>query len=391
MATVAVRCSQLMANTNQITFVTGSYPPDVCGVGDYTHSLVSALDQLGVRSDLFYKRDWSLVRFPEYWSKLRRSTTRSVVIEYPTEGYGYSIVPQLLCMLLSGKRRIVNLHEFSQKSFSGKVAIYSFFLFANCLIFTSETEYRSAVRLAPWLSKKSFVSPIGSNIPFHPCASDAANRNLDIVYFGQIRPRKGIEEFLRIVANVQKRVRHTAALIGQTVPAYKDYAAFLVQQANSLGIEVALNLNPDQVSQRLSAARIGLLPFPDGISPRRGSALAVMGNGALLLTTSTQMTEERFSPVSLLARDPSFLSEIAVEALLDYPRYESIRQAGIEYARTFSWPEIARRFYAASLPKGHTSMASLSIHSDVALMEDFSGDSHEALGSDCHQKREPRE
>ena len=50
-----------MTDNLRIVLITGSYPPNYCGVGDYTNKLIENLN-LVVTFDilLFHKSDWSL-------------------------------------------------------------------------------------------------------------------------------------------------------------------------------------------------------------------------------------------------------------------------------------------------------------------------------------------
>ena len=145
--------------------ITGSLPPDVCGVGDYTQGLIHELKKQNAEVTVFYRTDWSIQNLLPYTRQIRKSGATVVNIQYPTEGYGYSIVPQLLCPLVKPAKTVITLHEFSRKSLKGKLAIYLFFLFSNWIIFTTESERHTACRTSPWIKKRSCVIPIGSNIP----------------------------------------------------------------------------------------------------------------------------------------------------------------------------------------------------------------------------------
>ena len=151
---------------NSILIVTGSLPPDVCGVGDYTQLLINHLSERVPAVRAFYRRDWSLRMFGRYARQIRESGAEVINIQYPTRGYGHSIVPHLLNLIARPARMVVTLHEFSRGSLLGRLAMCLFFLTADRVIFTTEFERQAACRVAPWLKKRSVVIPIGSNIPF---------------------------------------------------------------------------------------------------------------------------------------------------------------------------------------------------------------------------------
>jgi glycosyltransferase involved in cell wall biosynthesis len=324
-------------NKTFILVVTGSLPPDVCGCGDYAQTLVNEMQRKGVMTEVFYRRDWSLRQLPAYFRAIRKSQARVVNIQYPTQGYGWSILPQLLCCFLRRFKRVVTLHEFSQKTTKAKLAIYLFFISADWVIFTTEFERKVACRVAPWLKGRSSVVLIGSMIPLR----EAQQPDTDIVYFGLIHPAKGIEDFIVTLSRLGVRQKLRIRAIGQIAPGYEDYAAEILPQLEALGIEVVLNRSSEDVSQVLSRTRVAFLPFPDGMSRRRSSALAAMGNGALLLTTVARTETELFRRICAMPANGSDLCELLTDVLENYDSYDSIRRAGQEFAQSISWDSVA--------------------------------------------------
>lgn len=323
-----------------IVVVTGSLPPDICGVGDYTGSLVRALAHEGAEIEIFYRKRWPLKAIRQYAELLQHSSANVVNIQYPTEGYGFSIVPQLLCCLLRRKQCFVTLHELTRKSLKGKAAIYLFFLSAKWIVFTADSEREAACRLAPWLRHRSSTIGIGSNIPLQ----ESQMRDIDVAYFGLIRPEKGLETFLSSAEKLILRRPLRIKIIGLTVPGYESYGEAVVARCRDLGIELALGLRNNDVSRELSRLRIALLPFPDGMSARRGSALAAMGNGAIVVTTSGASSSEEFHSICVMADHPESLPD-RVEEVLDHAlKFEPMRIAGQEYARSRSWQGIAQAY-----------------------------------------------
>lgn len=324
----------------KIAIMTGSLPPDACGVGDYTDRLVHQLRSEGACINIFYRRDWSLLRMQAYLCQVKSLGAEVVNIQYPTEGYGYSILPHLLCAVLRGSKRVVTLHEFSRKSLKGRCAIYLFFLFADQVIFTNEQDRQTACRVAPWLSRKSSVVPIASNIPMHHHSTP----EIDIVYFGLIRPLKGIETFIEVVSTLLSRVDIKVSVVGQTVAGYEQYAANILQSLETQGVELCLNRSAEEVAVRLGKSRIALLPFPDGLSLRRGSALAAMGNGALLVTTPPASESDEVGRVCVTAKSTDEFCRTILDILEKPESYESIRSAGEQFARARSWKSIATSY-----------------------------------------------
>ena len=329
-----------MSFTRQILIITGSLPPDVCGVGDYTQALINELKKQNADVSVFYRADWSMQMLLPYTRQIRKSGTEVVNIQYPTEGYGYSIVPQLLCLLMRRIKKVVTLHEFTRVSTKAKMAIYLFFLFADWMVFTTDQERNAACRVASWIRNRSCVVPIASNIP----VSSNHIAGIDVVYFGHIRPVKGLEEFTSMVQAIMEQRRITVRVIGQTVRGYEEYASVILERLKFLGVEVILNRPANEVSTLLAHAKIALLPFPDGMSLRRGTALAAMGNGALLVTRVPVNGSDEFTDICLMAHDPPELCDLTMKALDDYEAYNTIRVSGQNFAQSFTQESIASSY-----------------------------------------------
>ncbi|QNM95043.1 glycosyltransferase family protein [Chitinimonas koreensis] len=324
-----------------LRLVTGAYPPDVCGVGDYSHALRQGFDAAGWRAEVYCRKDWRLASLPGHYRALRGSAA-VLNIQHPTAGYGGSAVPYLLCALPLKARKVVTLHEYTRKGRAGKLIAQLFFAFADRVVFTSEFERDAALRVAPWLRRKAAVIPIGSNIPMH----DPRPAETDIAYFGLIRPGKGIEEFLAVLAAAQLPGGTRIRLIGQVVDGFEAYADTVAAQLAALGGEMVPNRSPDEVAGLLSRTRVALLPFPDGISQRRGSALAAMGNGALVLSTPSQDDPALFEGICLAEPTIDRLARRLEAVLAEPDAWRAVAEAGMRHARQLSWEGIARAYQA---------------------------------------------
>src|SRR6187402_3048327 len=136
-----------MIIVKKILFVTGSYPPAVCGVGDYSERLFNALNKGDDIFELFYKTNWSVANFFSYLREIKSKKADLIHIQYPTEGYGYSFLPLLLMAFLPKKKIIVTIHELSNRTFKAKMFTMLLLFFSNKIIVTNETEYGYLKRL----------------------------------------------------------------------------------------------------------------------------------------------------------------------------------------------------------------------------------------------------
>jgi len=317
--------------------MTGSLPPDVCGVGDYSGALLQSLHAEGSKTQTYYVKDWSFKTLFRHALRLRNYDSGVLNVQYPTQGYGWSIVPVLLCFLVKPRRSVITLHEFSMRSFKAKCASYLFFFIGDWFIFTTCHEQDFCCRIAPWITSRSSVIPLASNIPM----KNSSVRDLDVAYFGHIRPDKGLEEFVAVVSSIRTTSTYNVTVIGQLVAGFEKYAAKVLSQLENIGARVILNKSAEDVSEILSRTKVALLPFPDGVTRRRGTALASMGNGALLVTRAATTRQPEFDDICIAVPAGSAIDSVLLTILEHYHDYDPIRLAGQQFARSFSWNAIA--------------------------------------------------
>src|SRR6202034_809705 len=98
------------------------------------------------------------------------------------------------------ERCVATIHEVGQAHILRKLALYPFSFRARHVIFPSNFEHQFAVKWAPWISDRSSVIAVPSNIG----AGAKRQRNLDeIVHFGLIMLGKGLEEVIRLARLIQ--------------------------------------------------------------------------------------------------------------------------------------------------------------------------------------------
>ena len=176
-----------------VAVITGSRPPEVCGVGDYAARLCSALRTIEVDARLVHVPHPTLFSLPAVLRAIAETDADLVHVQYPTMGYGRSVVPYLLSTPLLRIPRIVTLHEYSIFRFYRKPAFAAFAWGARARIFSNAREMAVFARHHPVRRGVDVEIPIGSNMPI---AKGEAVRSNEIIYFGQIMPNKGLESFL---------------------------------------------------------------------------------------------------------------------------------------------------------------------------------------------------
>lgn len=332
--------------------VSGSFPPDVCGVGDYTGRLMEVAP---AHWRALIERDWSVRALPGILRRLLKLRPVDVVTQYPTQGYGWSLVPHLLAIVGTVScryRTTFALHEFSSLSKKAQLALALVSHFVGRFIFTTEVE-RDRARSHPLFSRQVPTSVVGiiSNIPLSDTWPRFSVRTIDVAYFGHIRPNKGLEAFLDVMQALH--AEHPAAriaVIGEIPTGYEEFAAMVAHRISVIGGELILGLDDGAVAQTLRDIRLLYLPFPDGVSARRGSVLAGLGNGAIIATRIGAATPESLlSAVIACEGTPS-----DVPALIDTLAMTDEQAAVLG--------ERGRRYIATTLPRDWQHVAALYEH-----------------------------
>ena len=325
----------------RVALLAGSYPPDDCGVGDYSGRLVEALRALGIEVEVLTRGAWSLGAAPSVLRSIRAARPDLLHAQYPSVGFGASLAPQAI-VALSRAPALVTLHEFSQARLPRKLAIFPFAARARALVFTSDDERAACRRWYPWVSRDAAVIPIGSNIP---AAAGIARRPRTLAYFGLVRPGKGLEAFLA-AARELRREGFEVRVVGSPDPRHRDYHAALRADPANAGLTWLAGLDPAAVAAELSAARFAYLPFPDGASARRGSLLAAMTNGCAVVTTRGAHTTDDLAAAVAAAPTPADAVAELKRLAADPGAVETLSARGRAYAARGGWRAIAEAHVA---------------------------------------------
>lgn len=321
----------------KILLVTGSAPPDACGVGDYTASLASALQRAGQAVEVLCHRDWSIAGTSKAVRILLAESNSIIHMQYPTMGYRYSLGPQLGMIV---KRGVVTIHEFSLAHPLRKLSLIPFTLRSRRLVMTSEFERDEMAKKMPWARNKMRIIPIGSNIGSFPEVLKV--REESVVYFGLIMPRKGLEAFIEFARLVRSRgLKWDLSIIGKIAPGKEDYARGLMDSARSLGVRCVLDASAESVSDQLSRAGLGYLPFPDGASDRRGSLKAALVVGLPCITTQSEQTSRDLAQILTFAQTPSAAVEKAIALMGSLDERERLSRLARDFSSQFTWERIA--------------------------------------------------
>ncbi len=287
-----------------------------CGVGDYTAMLAKELAKysdikIRVITSICCQKDqfddgvtvmpvvkkWNLFSLKILLHAVREWKPDIVHIQYPTQGYGRTIMPNILPVVFAkfGKRVVQTWHE---------LPVYTYL--ANALtrdtVIVVERDYRSQVRklYRSFLRKKRLIYiPIASNIlrvdldqgerTAIRAKFEVAHDKRLIVYFGFVSPEKGVD----IIFDIAEPDKDHCVLICELDKgnSYHRKIAGLANSERWRGkVVITCYLKSGEVAKLLAAADAVVLPFLKGVSERNGSFLAAKEQGTFIITTDRRLS-----------------------------------------------------------------------------------------------------
>ncbi len=314
-----------------------------CGVKDHAHRLKEALEQIGFDVTVIAPASWSLLEMPSFVRHLRSAKYDILHVQYPSIGFRTSLVPHVLGLLRIATSTVVTLHEYTLLPLAQRASLHAFRWTANGIFFGSSFERASFNRSLRSRGAEQDVFPILSQVP---SALPSTRRDLTVAYFGQIRPNKGLEEFLEL-ARLSKEEQKTFEflIMGSVNRANRSYAEELLLRADQ-DVRWLFDLPFEEVARTLARSFAAYLPFPDGASERRGSMPAAWLNGLPVLSTVGKATTDAIRERIVVVSSPSE-ALVALEGLLTQPaKWERFSEISCAYASDHSWDAVAQRHAA---------------------------------------------
>ena len=324
------------ARPSGVCLLTGEFPPDRGGVGDYTARLAGALATRGVplvvltrrragSSSMRRHRDehtgamvpvygavpaWDVRALSVVANALRRLGPRPVLhVQFQAGAFDLGgtvhLLPSWLRVVLPRARVVTTFHDFLVPYLFPKAGPLR--LAANRLLARTShaaifTDSADLVLAGPGVRGR--VVPIGSNLDPVPILEEerrAARRRLGaddgaflVGYFGFLNRSKGVPTLLRAVGHVADAGRPIRLVLlgaetGTSDPTDLAEAQAVRELIDRLGLRervaTAGYLEPAALSAALVACDAIALPFLDGASPRRGTLMAAIAHGVPIVTT----------------------------------------------------------------------------------------------------------
>ena len=346
----------------RVALLTGSYPPEPCGVGDYTRHLADHLRALdGLVLETWVGTAWPGVANPgirpvlarSWWTTIRNTwhAVRSfrphiVHVQYPTQGYGRSVLPWLMPLLLRalGVRIVATWHEYFSWWFPRALPS----AFVTAAVIAVRPGYRDRLRPTTRFAlgrTPIHMVPNASSIP-RVVLDDASRRALReragaggrrlVVHFGFAYPAKGVH----LLFDVLDPAREQLVLVGRLEPddPYQRSVLERCDEARWRGAVTRVGWQPEAaVGAWLAAADAVVLPFTTGGGIWNSSMHAAIMQGTFVLTTATERRGYDARTNTYFA-EPGDLGEM--RTALD--RYAGIRLDALPDGLA-EWPDVAER------------------------------------------------
>lgn len=308
--------------------ISGSYPPDKCGVGDYASNLYNRMLQLGTAHDFYLLNSHELIHINQIesthslkWTihesymilRLVESIKPNIInVQFPTKAYRKSLGIINLIRLFHKKRYLINitLHEYSYSSFIARFRTNLVLRFVNKLIVVDDKYIMDLKKSIKTHLESTIYINVASNIPV---LSSSKNEILDfkghqkhaifIGFFGFIIPSKGIDKLIDLFESISHSKNAFLYILAELNAHNKYHQVILNRIKNSRfsnQIIVTGYLDNESLSKHLMAMDIMIYPFKKGFSPRNTSVLVALDYGVKVISTKAYDSQTSDHPLMML-------------------------------------------------------------------------------------------
>jgi glycosyltransferase involved in cell wall biosynthesis len=378
----------------KIGLITGEYPPQQGGVGDFTRELARALIAAGHETQVMttckkpdersttaedgvtvYRAiaSWGRRCWGDLASITRQQHFDVLNIQYEPAAYamqvGVNFVPSGWVRRSFKVPIVTTFHDLLVPYLFPKAGplrwrVVEYLARRSDAAIVTNDEDRVRLSNLQFPASNLYTIPIGSNID--PSLASEFDRaferarwgiqpdELVLGYFGFLNLSKGgsdLMQALKVLCDdgLPVKLLLIGGRTGSSDPANAEYAVQVERLIASLGVKERViptgYLDPVDVSRALQMCEAMVLPYVDGASLRRGSLLAAMAHGKAIVTTEPRYPIEGLkheeSVLYVPPNDPQSLAE-TVRRLWHDNVLRARLQAGVsEAAKLYTWERIA--------------------------------------------------
>jgi glycosyltransferase involved in cell wall biosynthesis len=379
----------------KIGLISGEYPPQQGGVGDFTRELARALIAVGHKAQVITgsgKQDtgrrtedgivvqrvinsWGMRCWKQIADIARREHFDILNVQYEPAAYamqaGVNFLPSRWVRHSIEAPIVTTFHDLlvpylfpKAGPLRWKVVEY-LARHSNAVIVTNDDD---RARLSNLHTKRLISNlhtiPIGSNID--PLLAGEFDRAAErarwgvqpteflLGYFGFLNLSKGGADLMQALKTLRDNSLPVKLLLiggrtGSSDPTNTDYAAQVERLIGSLSVKdfvIATGYRePPAVSRALLVCDVMVLPYVDGASLRRGSLLAAIAHGKAIVTTEPRYPIEGLkheeSVLYVPPGNPQALAEAVRRVLQDVALRTRLQTGVSDAAKLYTWDRIA--------------------------------------------------
>lgn len=380
----------------RIYMITATFPPDVCGIGDYTYQLCQALQGRGVELQIVTSRqnipvepsenEVSLIarRIVSRWTlrsvlglvhEIRVGNYDCVHIQYSPGFYGIlSCGVNLLPLLLVGSscRTVVTFHEIYAPKLKGfKNRLLSLhdhikdtvlLTGSSAAILTVPNRLDRLGKWFPWLRSRLRAIPVGTGVRVKSLTEEERDTararfglhpdNFLIGSFGSMHVDRHYDTLLRVLNPMTKRYPQLRIVLIGAYQTDHTYYQFLKKWI------VDLNLEPyiiwtgygteEEISRWLAMLDLYVMTDVRGASGRKSSLITAIAHGLPVISTRGKDT-----PPEIVDGENAVFVDVDDEAALSYQIERLLHDPGTRdrlrrgaqrvFASYYAWDSIAQK------------------------------------------------
>ena len=310
--------------------ITGEYPPDIGGVGDYTQQLGEAFSRCDDEVHVWAPPNLSppvaagpvhVHRLPDHFGPqsilamdrgIDRAPDARVLIQYVPHAFGWKAMNLPLCVWLATRQRArlgVMFHEVAYPISRDQPMRHNFLgvVTRAMAVILARSARRILVTTSAWEPMLRSISrtrkpiewvPTFSNIPVveDEAGANAIRRRVApdggkiAGHFGAYGSVYAAGASALVAAGLEQDTNLAVLLIGNGGTEFR--ARMLASHpAFASRLHATGPLAPEDVSRSIAACDLMLQYYPDGVSTRRTSCMAALEHGRPVITTSGHLTE----------------------------------------------------------------------------------------------------
>jgi glycosyltransferase involved in cell wall biosynthesis len=306
-----------------VVSIVGDPPGCKCGMGDFVGVFHKELESRGYSTETVLIPNLRVWHLPRIRRHLIGLEPRIIHLQFPSATLGRDPSVAALPLIYRNAPWLITLCEYAALNPVRRLSLVPLLYTFDGYVLTTDKELDFASRHNPWLRSRARIVPAVSNIPL------AIERSLlaakvpnSVVYFGQVVPNRGLEQFLDLAELAMARgADFKFSIVGATPDWAKSFWQNALKRAAQAGCSMHLNLDDANVSRELARTAFGYFPYPDGASSKRGTLPAALEHEILLLTSWTAKTGDVVKRATIEARDPAS----ALDRLTELQRRSDMR------------------------------------------------------------------